>query len=86
MNSSKDPLPINVLIEQGKIKDLEDVFTYLDPTAVQVRSGIEPERFAAFRQHRGEMLITEIHRLADAIGISRPELLNLLAPDSGPCG
>jgi len=84
MSSPKDQPPINVLIDQGKIIDLEDVFTYLDPTYVQERSGIDAERFAEIRRLRGGMLVTEIHRLADAIGIPAPTFMNLLVPGSNP--
>lgn len=82
--NSPQALTITSLIDQGKIKDLEDVFSYLDPGAVQKRSGIESERFAQIRRLRGDMLITEIHRLADAIGIPAPAFMNLLVPDQAP--
>jgi hypothetical protein len=66
MTGSKDLSQAAEMVEQGKILCFDQIFTYYDPFAVQVESGIDVERFLELVRDPSSILVTEMYRIAGA--------------------
>ena len=80
-NESAGRAQFEYLIADGKISRFTDIFQFISVPALAAITSIDPVRIDEIAKTPMTICITEMYRIADALHIKIPHLIELLQPN-----